>query len=240
MKKIAISQPRYLPAINYLQRLCFSDLFVFLDNVQRQARDFENRNKILISGKDKWITMPIKSSTREYINKATIDGNEWVDSHKQTLHHAYSKHPHYDRALVETYYYGIEKVLEESNYGFTETTIHLILNACGIFGFSPKTIRASSCPSSDIIKGSEKLVKIAEETGADVYVSGPNGREYGVMEAFEGSGIEVVYHDFEHPEYKQYGQDNFVPYLAFFDQLFNVGLERVRGWINKKPMLKEE
>ena len=30
MKKVVISQPRYLPALNYLQRLKNADVFVFL------------------------------------------------------------------------------------------------------------------------------------------------------------------------------------------------------------------
>lgn len=62
MKKLVISQPRYLPVISYLQRLYFADIFVFLDNVQRQPRGVENRNKIIVNGKEKWLSIPVKSS----------------------------------------------------------------------------------------------------------------------------------------------------------------------------------
>jgi hypothetical protein len=56
--KIVISQPRYLPTLNYLIRLYFSDCFVLLDNVQRQARGYENRNKLLMPSA-KWLSISI-------------------------------------------------------------------------------------------------------------------------------------------------------------------------------------
>ena len=71
-KKLAvISQPRYLPALNYLQRLYFADIFVIFDVVQREVRGFENRNKLLLP-KPKWLTIPVSSSGREKIYKSVL------------------------------------------------------------------------------------------------------------------------------------------------------------------------
>ena len=47
MKTVAISQPRYLPAINYLDRIVRADVFVLLDTCQHQPRAFEHRNRVL-------------------------------------------------------------------------------------------------------------------------------------------------------------------------------------------------
>ena len=89
--KVVISQPRYLPALNYLQRLKHADVFVFLDNVQIQTRGWENRNKILINGKEKWLTIPVSSSKREVVFKAKIAGKDWLWKHKETVKESLSR-----------------------------------------------------------------------------------------------------------------------------------------------------
>ncbi|MBS3097429.1 WbqC family protein [Candidatus Woesearchaeota archaeon] len=239
MKRVIISQPRYLPAINYLQRLYFADLFVFLDNVQRQSRGWENRNKILINWKERWLTIPVSSTHWELIMNSKIDGADWVKSHKDLILTAYSKHPHYDRKIIDLYYSGVEEDLRKGNYDFTDIIIKLILNACKILGFTPKIERSSKYHSTDNVKGPDKLLKICQETGASVYISGANGREYGVLEAFKNSNIKVLFHDYEYPAYKQHEQQGFIPWLSFFDPIFNVGIEKVREWVYEKPKLSE-
>lgn len=237
--KIVISQPRYLPALNYLQRLYFSDLFVFLDNVQRQYRGWENRNKLLINHNEKWLTVPIKSSHKEIIKNTIINGMEWVDKHKRTISNSYRNHPYYDGALVEAYYRDVEGVMEYSSFNFADTMIHLCENACKIFDFLPRIRRSSYYGSTNEVHGPAKLLRIAEATNTDIYISGSNGRQYGVVETFEGSDISVVFHDFTYPVYDQYGQESFVPWLGFFDPLFNLGVEQVKSWIYEEPVLNE-
>jgi hypothetical protein len=239
MKKIAISQPRYLPALNYLQRLYFADLFVFLDNVQIQSRGWENRNKLLINNTEKWLTVPLKSSHREIIINTAINGMAWVDKHKRMIYHSYRNHSYYDGALVEAYYHGVEGVMEYSSSNFADTMIHLCKNACKIFDFLPRIRRSSHYGSTNEVHGPEKLLRIAEETNAGIYISGSNGRQYGVVETFEGSGISVIFHDFTYPVYDQYGHESFVPWLGFFDPLFNLGVEQVKSRIYEEPVLNE-
>lgn len=228
---VIISQPRYLPAINYLHRLYFADKFVFLDNVQRQSRGWENRNKILSSCQAKWLTIPVDSSSRELIMNSKIKGKEWVQGHRNKIWDAYHKYPCYDNSVVEMFYGGIEAVLEKVNYNFADTLIHLLLNTCKIFGFEPKIVRASSFPGTNKITGVNKLVEICNNTNASVYISGPNGRSYGVIEAFKGTGIKVLFNDYKCPEYDQFGHDGFVEWLCFFDSMFNLGVKEVKKWI---------
>ena len=45
--RIMISQPRYLPTINYLRRILSSDLFIILDNVQGKAVDMKTETNYL-------------------------------------------------------------------------------------------------------------------------------------------------------------------------------------------------
>ncbi|MCS7284552.1 MAG: WbqC family protein [Hydrogenobacter thermophilus] len=237
--KVIISQPRYLPHISYMKRLYFADLFVFLDNVQRQARGVENRNKIMSAdGKPILLTIPVKSSTREKISKSIIDGEDWVEKHIKTLEFNYKKHSFYSEAQVYAYYSSIYETLRSSGYSYSTTLIKFVLNACNIFGFIPRFCRATELEIPDA-KGVENLYNIAKAVSAQVYISGSNGRAYGVKEYFERRGIKVLFHDPEPFVYSQKNAKCFVDWLAFFDPLFNVGLERVMEYIKAPPVLKE-
>jgi len=239
MKKVVISQPRYLPALNYLQRLKHADIFVFLDNVQIQRRGWENRNKILLNGKERWLTIPISSGSRCLIKNSVIAGSEWVEKHKRLLKQAYRKSPYFNEDLIEIYYDGIYEILEKTNFNYRDVLIKLVLNACKIFSFEPK-IELASKLVDDNIKGPTKLLEICKRLKASIYVSGPNAKNYGVEETFKGSGIIVKYHRFDYPIYKQFNSKKFIPWLSFFDPLFNLGLDRVKEIIYSPWRLEDE
>ncbi len=238
-KAVVISQPRYLPVVNYLQRLKNADLFVFLDNVQRQYLGVENRNRILVNGKRKWLTVPVSSSRLELIHRAKIAGSKWVEDHKRKIYEAYKKAPYFDPSYIDRYYEGVYEVLENTDYSYADTLIHLVLNACRIFGFEPNYVRASDLGVPQI-KGVENLFNILRAVNADIYISGSNGREYGVKEFMEERGIRVLFNDYRHPVYKQFNSEEFVPWLCFFDTLFNVGYETCKEYIYAELDLFEE
>lgn len=231
MTRVFISQPRYLPFLGYLQRLHHADVFVFLDNVQRQYRGFENRNKILVGSQTKWISIPISSSRLAMISSSLVDGCVWVEEHKRKIIEAYKKHPFFDNFYVDEYYKNLLKTLNEKEFSYSEALIKLINNVAGIFELNVNTVRASqlSIPSA---KGVENLFNICENVGASVYISGSNGRSYGVKEYFENRGKKVLFHDAKAHPYPQFGNSgDFIPFLCFFDPLYNLGYSEVRSFI---------
>ncbi len=239
MKKLVISQPRYLPVISYIQRLYFADVFVFLDNVQRQSRGVENRNKIQLNGKVKWLTIPVKSSSREKIYKTKILNDDWIETHKRIIEVAYKKHPFFDKDFIDLYYADTKKILIEKDYNYSDTLIHQVMNCCKIFDFKPNYLRATELQVPEI-KGVENLFNIAVKLDIDVYISGSNGRKYGVKEYFEKRGIKVLFHDPPVIKYTQHGIEDFIPWLCFFDTIFNLGLKNTKEIIYEQPKLKEE
>jgi hypothetical protein len=239
MRYVVISQPRYLPVIPYLQRIHNSDIFVFLDNVQRQARGWENRNKILINCYEKWLTIPVSSSSREKINKAKISGTEWIEKHKKTIYFTYKKAPYFDAKILEDYYSGIEEVLKKTNFSYRDTLIQFIKNLCQIFDMKCNFELASELVG-DGLKGNENLLRICEKVGADIYVSGANGRVYGVKEYFEKrSKIKVKFHIPSPIVYKHFNCKEFRPNMCFFDVVFNIGYKETKKLIHQKWKLED-
>ncbi len=223
---VIISQPRYLPVINYMQRIKNASIFVFLDNVQRQYLGVENRNKILINGKEKWLTIPVASSRKEIIKFSKIHGVKWIEDHKRMLFEAYKKHPCFTKSIIIDYFHDIEKTLTANDYSYSMTLIQLTLNACNIFDIQPSYEIASKLVG--IKSGNENLLDICRKLDADIYISGTNGRSYGIKECLEKEGIKVYFNDFNYPYYKQKDSEIFIPWLSFFDMLFNVGYKQVK------------
>lgn len=236
--RMAISQPRYLPAVNYLQRIHHSELFVILDNVQRQGRGVENRNKIVMNGKEKLLTVPVASSSREIIRKTVIDGADWVALHRDHLHNAYKNHPFYKQEYVERYFGNIETVLKETGFSYCRCLLQLVQNACDLFGLR-SNFKSASEFTNDEQAGPEKPLQICKAVGAGEYISGVNGKSYGIEETFKGSGIKILYHLFDFPSYPQYKNNVFVPWTCFFDLLFNLGFEKTSAILIAPPCLKE-
>ena len=230
---IVISQPRYLPAITYVQRLKFADTFVLLDSVQRQARGWENRNQILMAGKPRWLSIPIKSSSREVICKTELSNFDWIDQHKQQIIQSYQYCKYFDIGVVEDYF-----SIDMGSNCFVDVVEQMLINIGRICEFSPNIKRSSRLlNSNDKFYGPELLLEICKKLDDDVYVSGPNGIDYGVDDSFLGTGIVVKYHQFDIREYQQVNNGVFIPYMAFLDYLFNEGLDNLKQLISNKPVL---
>jgi hypothetical protein len=228
-----------LPAINYLQRLYNADLFVFLDTVQRQSRGWENRNKILQSDNEIWITIPVSSSSREAISKSFVSGMNWIDEHKHAIQQTYKWHPHFSNEILNECYKDIKDVATSSNCNYAKIIVHILLNICTFFGFIPNVVFASEY-SDESTTRVDKLVQILKNVGGDVYVSGANGKEYCVVSAFSGTNINVVFHRYVYPRYLQHSSTYFHPWMCFFDVLFNLGYTDTLKFITEKWELTDD
>jgi len=229
--KVAISQPRYLPALNYLQRILISDVFVILDNVQHQRRAYEQRNKIKsTNSKGVWCSIPLdKDSSRPKIFSLKIAGSTWIEEHK-TLIKAYYRHAEFFDEDLLNYLY---KDLEGSN--FIKNIMTMTINICELLNINYNFIYASELELDS--SNDQLLYDITKKVGGNEYISGPNGRDYIVKEKFHN--IKLTYHEFHFPEYEQVN-GGFIPWMSIVDQLFNIGLEQTKEYIFNKPILKDK
>jgi hypothetical protein len=228
---VVISQPRYIPAVSYLQRIYFSDIFVVLDTVQRQARGFENRNKLLLPN-PAWLTVPIGSSSRALIKDSLIKECDWASDHKKKVAENYKLSPYFDIELLDKWYDGLEEF-----QNFSDAMEKMLKNICESLSFSLNLVRASSIESHDCPpSGPDKLRWLTQAVGANVYISGVNGMTYGVKEAFSETDVTALFHKNEITLYSQSRADEFVPYLGFIDMVFNCGLDFLKSEISRPPV----
>jgi hypothetical protein len=215
---VSISQPRYFPWLGYFHRLALSDVFVYLDHVQYTPRDWENRNKVKGPHGATWLTVPVKAEYRARIPEVRIDNEQaWGQRHWKTLESFYRRAPYFKR-----YADDYREVLCGRNWE-TLTDLNLTITArlAGHLGLNSTQILRSS----EMIlngTGSDLILEICRATGASVYLSGSQGRNYLSEASFSDAGVRLVYQEYRHPSYPQL-HGPFVPFMATVDVLFNCG-----------------
>src|SRR5258706_15245994 len=102
--KVAIHQPHFLPWLGYLDRMKQADLFIILDHVQFERRNYQNRTQIRIDDEARWLTVPVvQLSQKERIVEKRVDNPPqptarwWGPNHYQTLRFAYRKAPYFNQ-----------------------------------------------------------------------------------------------------------------------------------------------
>jgi hypothetical protein len=216
---VSINQPAYLPWLGYFNRIAISDLHIVLDHVQYEKNSFTNRNKARTGDGWCWLTVPLKTKGRFGelgINEVEIaNENNWAQKHWATLQYNYARSPHFER------YAGFFKEIYSRQWG----CLIDLLRETGDFLREVFEIRTPVLYSSQMGvdgKKDELVLNLCRAVGADMYLSGPLGINYLREERFQDAGIEVIYHDYTHPTYRQ-TYPGFEPYMAAIDLLFNYG-----------------
>ena len=229
--KCAIMQPTYIPWLGYFNMIANSDLFIFLDDVKYSRGSWQQRNKLLLNGQEKYLTIPVLSKGKrdKLIKEVQTDiSKNWNKKHLLTITQAYGKHP---------YIYEIKPMLEKiyqiENTLLCEFNIAMIEELLKLLRIETKILRSSDIPVTG--RKSEYLINLCNHVGANVYLSPRGSQEYIEQEGlFDQSEIEVVYHDFIHPLYKQKNNDGFISHLSIIDVLANQGIEKTRQYIIKE------
>ncbi|MBL91636.1 MAG: hypothetical protein CMH56_07455 [Myxococcales bacterium] len=230
---VSISQPAYLPWLGYFDRLRRSDVAVVLDHVQLERRGFTHRNKILNQGKPMWLSIPLnkKGNFQTTINEITVNNDEkWQHKHWQTILQCYKKAPHFIELKNEL----------ASFYEKDWVLLNELLKSMTPFWMGKLGIDTPMVFSSEIElqhTKSDLILELCRKQKATKYLSGPFGRDYLETKSFQDAGIEIIYHDYEHPVYRQQS-DNFEPFLSILDLMANHGDESLSLLAAGSPVKK--
>jgi hypothetical protein len=217
---LSINQPAYLPWLGYCQRIAISDVHVILDHVQFEKNSFTNRNKIRTKDGSLMLTIPLKTKGlfgQLAINSIEIADDTWRLKHLKTLKGTYSKSP-----FFKTYEAQLLPFFEQKQTQFIDSILPMNEWLLKQLGIETKLVKSSDIKPEGT--KSDLVLNICKELGASTYLSGPIGRDYLDMKSFKDANIEVEFHDYKHPNYKQM-YEPFLPYMTVLDLLFNYGPE---------------
>lgn len=218
MKVVGIHQPQYLPYLGFFHKIFHSDVFVILDSVQFQKHGLQNRNRIKTGQGWQWLTVPVLHRFGQRIHEVSINPKvRWGRKHWHALTTNYSRAPY-----LCTYGPELKDLLERDWTSLCQLNVALIRWVMRVLDVKTPLIYSSELDVDGT--RAELLINICKAVGADSYLSGPGGRRYMDLAAFEAAGLTVLWQDFTPPVYDQmFPAVGFVPNLSIVDTLFCCG-----------------
>jgi hypothetical protein len=216
---VSINQPAYLPWLGYFERIAKSDIHVVLDHVQFEKNSFTNRNKIRVKDGTAWLTIPLatkgKFGNLEIRNLEFVLGDKWKAKHWSSLKMNYSKASFFHQ-FMGTY----ESLYAREWSAFMPFVREMLLQHLLDLGIKTKLLFSSEMGISG--HKSELVLNICRVLGADIYLSGSQGKAYIDEKSFLDTGIIIEYQNYQHPIYKQVWP-GFESHMGILDLIFNHG-----------------
>ena len=219
---VAAHQPHYLPWLGYLDKLAKADLFVVMDDLQFEAQNFQNRQRMRLPDGAAWLTVPLENGAQsDRIIDKRIDNSGSAKQHWQRRHWL-TLETNYRRAPYWTHYADeLRDVYARTWTSLVELDMRMLDLARTWLGIKVPIIRSSGLALQG--QKTDRILDMCKKVGARAYLSGSGGSAgYLDVERMGRSGIGVIWQHFVHPIYPQrYG--GFVSHLGFLDLVLNCG-----------------
>ena len=221
---VTVHQPHFLPWLGYLHRMARADLFILLDHVQFERRNYQNRTRIRFDGEARWLTVPVEQhSQKERIDEKCVDNSLhgtsrwWSPGHFQTIRQAYR-----DAPFIADYAPALRRIFDTRWQRLVDLNAALLELLRDAFGIRTRLVLSSELNVSGA--KSELILNLCRAVGADVLLAGLGGsRDYLDRAIFEREGVRLEFQQFEHPVYRQCGDAPFIRGLSSLDMLLNCG-----------------
>lgn len=228
MKAIAIMQPAYMPWAGYFNLITSADIFVILDDVQFQRSSWQCRNRILLEGKEAYLTVPVRrTGLLSRLDDVMIDyARDWRKSHEGMVRQAYSQTTGgvlVIDALISAWVARPERLLD--------LNLMIIRSLMNILKIGSDLLSSSKLGAAG--KRSDRLIEICHILDATDYLSPAGAEEYLIKDGFQNqSSVSLHLQNFVPHPYRQARSKSFVPYMSVVDVIANLGpdlaLEYVR------------
>lgn len=190
----AIHQPNLFPRPSTIAKLLAADVWVVLDDVQFNARDYQHRARLAPVGQpmqQQWLTLPVhrprgRDSTIQEVRLAEPE----LSAHrlKRMPQQYFGRCPHWP--AVARLLDAVAPLVSAGDRlsDVTQTSVSVVLHALGwpgqIVRSSQFTVRAQR---------SQRLADLTAAVGATEYLCGTGGVKYLDEESFAQLGIDVRY-----------------------------------------------
>ncbi|HMX76933.1 MAG TPA: WbqC family protein [Saprospiraceae bacterium] len=226
----AIMQPYFMPYIGYFQMVYAVDAFVFYDDVNYIKQGWINRNRILINGESRFITVPlIQAGSFKMIKDTEIDyrRNELVKLLK-AIELAYKKAPFFEEIFPLT-----AQILEKEYINIAELAKESIVRVSDYLSITTRFYTSSTdFPESRGLDKAERLQAICKKINAEKYINAIGGQELYSKEEFFKENIQLQFIKSLPIAYKQFGNE-FVPWLSILDVLMFNSKEEVKKMLTQ-------
>lgn len=233
--KVGIMQPYFLPYIGYWQLMNAVDMYVVYDDVNYITGGWINRNRILVNGQPKYITIPIvDASQNRLINETKIDINsKLLGKNLKMIELAYKKAPFFNDV-----YPLIEEILNCKK----EDIVSFIMNSfkiiCGYLDIRTELMLSSSIQKDRSLCGQDKILAICEQLGASQYYNAIGGQALYSYSNFNKKNMELNFVRTKDIYYRQF-KNEFQGSLSIIDVLMFNSREDVKRMLLCYDLIKQ-
>lgn len=230
-------QPYFFPYVGYFQLMAACDVFVILDDVQYiEKAGWANRNRILVNGKARWITVPVISAphTNLFNQRRYKLGDQVTAKLLKSVLLAYRRAANFKKT-----YALIEEILSFPEPNVAVFNANLLRRISSLLGIDAKFVVSSEMKKDDALRGQERVIDICDRLGATSYRNPVGGRALYDPQRFLQKGITLEFLRSEARPYRQFAAP-FVPSLSIIDVLMFNDEHAVRGMLREYSMLKPE
>ncbi len=210
-------QPYFLPYMGYFHLLNSVDEFVIYDNIQYTKKGWINRNRILVNGKDKLISLPLKKGS-DYLN--VIDrklSDNWDGERSKLLNlikSSYKRSPQYSIVFPI-----IEKCIQFPDNNLFNFILNSLTQLNLFLEIDTKVTISSAINIDHTLKSKDKVIAICKNLDATTYINAIGGQELYNVEDFKNHKLDLKFIKSSLLNYKQY-KNEFIPWLSILDILF--------------------
>jgi hypothetical protein len=221
---VAAHQPHYMPWLGYLDKMAKADLFVVMDDLQFEAQNYQNRQRLKLSQGPSWLTVPLRRGSQvdsildKRISSSENPKQHWQHRHWNTLLTSYGSARYFDRFADE-----LSDMYQRRWDHLVDLDLHMLQLARRWLDIDTPIVRSSEI-GLDGTK-TDRLIDMCQKVGARCYLTGAGGSTgYLDVEKIGRTGIGVIWQDFAHPTYPQRYQNlGFSSHLGFLDLVLNCG-----------------
>lgn len=214
----AIHQLQYWPGLRFFAKMRQADLFIYLDDVQFEKREFQNRNRIRTARGWQYLTAPVLSKGRfsQKINEVELENTgDWQADHLLAIKTNYARAPFFKQQLP-----GLEELYSRDYRLLADLAIATMDFLKDGFGIATPVRFSSEFKVEEA--SSARLARLCAAAGANDYLSGAGAKAYLDPGVFSYAGIKLSWQDFKPRPYPQ-AFPGFEPDMSALDLLLNCG-----------------
>ncbi|NKQ52768.1 WbqC family protein [Amycolatopsis sp. K13G38] len=192
-RSCAVHQPNFFPRTSTLAKIFRADVWVVLDDVQFNARDYQHRARLATlndPAAQRWLTVPVHRprGRASLINELRVADPDAARRVALLVRQYYGRGPHWPAAAEI-----LEEVLAELELtgllvNVAEVSTRAMLARLGWRG---EVVRSSSLTASS--QRSPRLADLTRAVGAHTYLCGQGGARYLDEAPFAARGLTVAY-----------------------------------------------
>jgi hypothetical protein len=232
--KLAIMQPYLFPYIGYFQLINAVDKFVILDDVNYINRGWINRNRILVNGKSKMFTVPLKASSQnKRINEIEIlHDPKWKGKLIKTIHYNYKKSPYYCDIFPV-----IEAIILHNESNLSRFILHSIKTINEYLRIPTIIVPSSIKYCTEQLNAERRIIEICMQEKTQIYINPINGAKLYSKQLFEDHNIQLFFIKSYDIDYNQLSND-FIPWLSIIDVMMFNSPEIIKEMLGKFELVQ--